>query len=64
MSALTELLDKYRAAALTEREKGTYFEELILSYLRKIACQSLPPAERCSASANRPECQWMSPMWA
>lgn len=29
MSALTALLDTYRSASVTEREKGTYFEELI-----------------------------------
>jgi len=34
MSALHELLDTYRNAAVTEREKGTYFEELICAYLR------------------------------
>lgn len=34
MTALRETLDSYRAAALSEREKGTYFEELILCYLR------------------------------
>ncbi|MFA0672541.1 DEAD/DEAH box helicase [Vibrio splendidus] len=34
MSGLTELLDVYRALSKTEREKGTYFEELIVSYLR------------------------------
>lgn len=34
MSALKDLLDKYRGAAATEREKGTYFEELIVTYLR------------------------------
>ena len=33
-SALRGLLDKYRASAKTEREKGTYFEELIITYLR------------------------------
>ncbi len=37
MSALKELLDNYRLAAATEREKGTYFEELILCYLRNEA---------------------------
>lgn len=37
MSALTELLDSYRSASMTEREKGTYFEELILCYLRNEA---------------------------
>jgi predicted helicase len=34
MTALREILDSYRTAALSEREKGTYFEELILCYLR------------------------------
>jgi len=34
MSALKELLDTYRRAAETEREKGTYFEELMCSYFR------------------------------
>lgn len=34
MSALRTLLDNFRAAAVTEREKGTYFEELICTYLR------------------------------
>lgn len=33
MTALQKLLDSYRQAATTEREKGTYFEELILCYL-------------------------------
>jgi predicted helicase len=33
-SALRNLLDEYRNAAKTEREKGTYFEELIITYLR------------------------------
>ncbi len=28
-TALTRLLDAYRQAAKTEREKGSYFEELI-----------------------------------
>lgn len=34
MTALQKLLDDYRAAARTEREKGTYFEDLILCYFR------------------------------
>ncbi|MDQ2779200.1 MAG: restriction endonuclease, partial [Pseudomonadota bacterium] len=34
MTALQEILDSYRSTALSEREKGTYFEELILCYLR------------------------------
>ncbi len=34
MSALAVLLSSFRQAAVTEREKGTYFEELTLAYLR------------------------------
>jgi len=34
MSALKLLLESYREASHTEREKGTYFEELIVTYLR------------------------------
>ena len=34
MTALQKLLDSYRDAAETEREKGTYFEELIVTYLK------------------------------
>jgi len=37
MSALQDLLNTYRYAAASEREKGTYFEELILTYLRNEA---------------------------
>jgi predicted helicase len=37
MTALFDLLDSYRAAAASEREKGTYFEDLILCYLRNEA---------------------------
>lgn len=37
MTSLQTLLDSYRQAATTEREKGTYFEELILCYLRNEA---------------------------
>lgn len=37
MSALSALLDTYRTASVTEREKGTYFEELICAYLRNEA---------------------------
>jgi predicted helicase len=33
-SPLQALLDNFRSAAVTEREKGTYFEELILLYLK------------------------------
>ena len=37
MTDLTQLLASYRDAAMTEREKGTYFEGLILAYLRNEA---------------------------
>jgi predicted helicase len=37
MSALNDLLATYRNAAVSEREKGTYFEELIVIYLRNEA---------------------------
>ena len=37
MFALSSLLDTYRSASVTEREKGTYFEELICAYLRNEA---------------------------
>ena len=33
-SALTSILDSFRDAAKSEREKGTYFEELIVCYLK------------------------------
>lgn len=34
MSALASLLSSFRQAAMTEREKGTYFEDLVLAYLK------------------------------
>lgn len=37
MTSLKEIVSGYRKAALTEREKGTYFEELMLCYLRNEA---------------------------
>ena len=37
MSDLSNLLDSYRAAAASNREAGTYFEELTLCYLRNEA---------------------------
>ncbi|HEY8010937.1 MAG TPA: DEAD/DEAH box helicase family protein, partial [Rudaea sp.] len=37
MSALQNVLDACREAAVSEREKGTYFEELICAYLRNEA---------------------------
>ena len=40
MSALTALLEAYRAVSVSEREKGTYFEELICVYLRNEATYS------------------------
>ena len=33
-SPLQHLLSTFRAASVTEREKGTYFEELTLAYFR------------------------------
>jgi len=37
VSALTELLHTLRKSSMTEREKGTYFEELIVQYLKNEA---------------------------
>jgi predicted helicase len=37
MTALSSLLDHYRNSSMSEREKGTYFEELMLCYLRNEA---------------------------
>ena len=37
MTALSALLDTYRQSSQSEREKGTYFEELMLCYLRNEA---------------------------
>lgn len=37
MAALHDLLDTYRTASASEREKGTYFEDLICTYLRNEA---------------------------
>jgi predicted helicase len=34
MSPLSALLDSFRSASVSEREKGTYFEELVVAYLR------------------------------
>ena len=34
MSALPDLLNRYREAALTHREQGTYFEDLTVAYLK------------------------------
>ncbi len=33
MTALLDILDSFRNAAQTEREKGTYFEHLVKCYL-------------------------------
>ena len=33
MTAIANILDKFRSTAKTEREKGTYFEKLIQLYL-------------------------------
>ena len=40
MSALDRILQSYRQAAVTEREKGTYFERLALVYLRNDPIQT------------------------
>lgn len=40
MPALDELLQSYRTAAVTEREKGTYFERLACTYLTADPVQS------------------------
>ena len=37
MTALQKILAAYRDAALTEREKGTYFEKLIICYFKNEA---------------------------
>ncbi|WP_426079189.1 DEAD/DEAH box helicase [Janthinobacterium sp. PSPC3-1] len=37
MTALHDLLATYRHSAVSEREKGTYFEELVVTYLRNEA---------------------------
>lgn len=37
MTDLQRLLESFRAVAQSEREKGTYFEELIVCYLRNEA---------------------------
>ncbi|CAA9889651.1 Helicase domain-containing protein [Candidatus Methylobacter favarea] len=37
MTLLNKLLDTYRQAAQAQREKGTYFEDLIIGYLRNEA---------------------------
>jgi predicted helicase len=37
MVTIHDILDQFRQAAVTEREKGTYFEELIVCYLRNEA---------------------------
>nr|WP_315429431.1 type ISP restriction/modification enzyme [uncultured Albidiferax sp.] len=37
MTALSSLLDHFRQSSMSEREKGTYFEELMLCYLRNEA---------------------------
>ncbi len=34
LTPLQQILSSYRAASVTEREKGIYFEELICVYLR------------------------------
>lgn len=38
MTALQQLLDMFRATAVTEREKGNYFERLLRTYLLNEPC--------------------------
>ncbi len=45
MSPLQEILNTYRAASQTGREKGTYFEELIRTSLRSES----PCTDLCSS---------------
>jgi predicted helicase len=40
MSALDQILQSYRQAAVTPREKGTYFERLVVAFLRNDPVQS------------------------
>ena len=49
MTALSSLLDIYRAASASEREKGTYFEELICAYLRN---EAIHPSAAGAASIH------------
>jgi len=44
VSALSQVLEHFRTHARTEREKGTYFEQLIQDYLLQ---------------ADLHECRWM-----
>lgn len=37
MTTIHDILDQFRQAAVTEREKGSYFEELIICYLKNEA---------------------------
>ena len=52
MTALQTLFDDFRATAKTEREKGAYFEELIVRYL------TTEPAYRDQYSSVRPYADW------
>ncbi len=45
MSALDQLLQSYRNAAVTEREKGTYFERLVVAFLRNDPVQAAQYSE-------------------
>ena len=40
MSALDRILKHYRDAAVTEREKGTYFERLSVAFLKNDLVQA------------------------
>ena len=46
MTALHKLLDNFRQASASEREKGTYFKELIACYLRHAGYLALPVQRR------------------
>ena len=56
MSALDRILKSYRDAAVTEREKGTYFERLSVEFLKNDRVQSQEYSDVCTfaewAAAN------------
>lgn len=52
VTALQDLLDRYRAAAATHREQGTYFEELTVAYLKN------EPAYRELYRSVMPYAEW------
>jgi predicted helicase len=42
MTPLQHILATYRSSSMTEREKGTYFEKLIRTYLRQFVLDNTP----------------------